>query len=84
MPLLAPLFALLPPETRRLMDGIPALIEKTFPLPGRFRSALPSDVAELSRLLTSGRGERGLSYLGRPNLLSAYLRYFLPWNLYRL
>ena len=78
------MFDPLPPQARRLLDGIPTLIDKTFPLPGRFRSALPSDVAELSRLLTSGRGERGLSYLGRPNLLSAYLRYFLPWNLYRL
>ena len=78
------LFAPLPRETRRLLDGIPALIDKTFPLPGRFRSKLPSDIAELSHLLTSGRGERGLSYLGRPNLLSAYLRFFLPWNLYRL
>jgi SAM-dependent methyltransferase len=78
------LFDPLPPETRRLLNGVPALIDKTFPLPGRFRSALPTDVTELSRLLTSGRGERGLSYLGRPNLLSAYLRYFLPWNLYRL
>jgi hypothetical protein len=78
------LFAPLKPEIRRALDGIPALIDKTFPLPGRFRSALGGDVAELSRLLTGGRGERSLSYLGRPNMLSAYLRYFLPWNLYRL
>jgi len=78
------LFAPLPPQTRRLLDGVPALIDKVFPLPARFRSSLPKDVAELSRLLTSGRGERGLSYMGRPPLLSAYLRYFLPWNLYRL
>jgi hypothetical protein len=67
-----------------LLNGIPALIDRVFPLPARFRSSLPKDVAELSRLLTSGRGERGLSYMGRPPLLSAYLRYFLPWNLYRL
>ncbi|MDR0443009.1 MAG: small ribosomal subunit Rsm22 family protein [Treponema sp.] len=60
------------------------MIEKTFPMPGRFRGALPSQVAELSRLLTGGRGDRSLSYLSRPNFLSAYLRYFLPWNLYRL
>jgi hypothetical protein len=78
------LFASLVPETHRLLKGIPALIDKTFPLPGRFRSSLPADVAELSRLLTSGRAERGLSYLGKPSLLSAYLRFFLPWNLYRL
>jgi hypothetical protein len=41
-------------------------------------------VAELSRLLTSGRSERDGGYLGRPGLLSAYLHYFLPWNVYRL
>ena len=78
------LFSPLSDEARRALDGTLALVEKTFPLPGRFRAKLPSDIAELSRLLTSGRGERGLSYLGRPNLLSAYLRFFLPWNLYRL
>jgi len=78
------LFAPLPLQTRRMLDGIPVLIDKVFPLPARFRSALPKDVAELSRLLTSGRGERGLSYMGKPPLLSAYLRYFFPWNLYRL
>ena len=74
----------LPTETRGILNSIPALIDRTFPLPGRFRSALPSNVAELSRLLTGARGERSLSYLSRPNFLSAYLRYFLPWNLYRL
>jgi hypothetical protein len=78
------IFAPLQSETCHLLNGIPALIDKTFPLPGRFRSSLPADVAELSRLLTSGRGERGLSFLGKPSLLSAYLRFFLPWNLYRL
>jgi hypothetical protein len=60
------------------------LIEKTFPMPGRFYSTLPSQVAELSRLLTGARGDRSLSYLSRPNFLSAYLRYFLPWNIIRL
>jgi hypothetical protein len=78
------LFAPLPPQVRLLLDGIPALIDRAFPLPARFRSSLPKDIAELSRLLTSGRGERGLSYMGRKPFLSAYLRYFLPWNLYRL
>jgi ribosomal protein RSM22 (predicted rRNA methylase) len=67
-----------------MIDQIPSLIDKTFPIPGRFKSALPSDIAELSRLLTNNRGSRSLSYLTRPNFLSAYLHYFLPWNLYRL
>jgi hypothetical protein len=78
------LFSPLPPETGRMLDDILPLVEKTFPLPGRFRQALPRDVAELSRLFTGGKNERSLSYPGRPGPLSAYLRYFLPWNLYRL
>jgi len=71
-------------ETQNLLNNLPALINKTFPIPAQFRGKLPSDIAELSRLLTNKRGERSLSYLGRPNFLSAYLHYFLPWNLYRL
>jgi ribosomal protein RSM22 (predicted rRNA methylase) len=71
-------------ESKQILNSVPGLINKTFPIPGRFRSALPSDIAELSQLLTNNRGERSLSYLGRPNYLSAYLHYFLPWNLYRL
>jgi len=68
----------------QLLHSIPALINKTFPIPVRFKSKLPADIAELSRGFTNKRGERSLSYLGRPNFLSAYLHYFLPWNLYRL
>ena len=78
------LFAPLPDECRMTLDRLPCLIDKVFPLPERFRIGLPQDVAELSRLLTSGRPERGASYLGKPALLSAYMRYFFPWNIYRL
>jgi hypothetical protein len=71
-------------ETKKTPGSLSSLIDKTFPMPGRFHSALPSQVAELSRLLTGERGDRSLSYLSRPNYLSAYLRYFLPWNILRL
>jgi hypothetical protein len=66
------------------MEKLFALTDAVFPVPARFRSRLGRDVAELSRLLTSARGERGASYLGRSAMLSAYLRCFLPWNVYRL
>jgi len=81
---LTSLFPPLSAETRRTLDSLPGLVDRVFPLPLRFRAGLKRDVAELSRLLTSGREDRGASYLGRPGLLSAYLRYFLPWNIYRL
>jgi hypothetical protein len=78
------LFPPLTEEARLLMDRLSAQADKTFPIPRRFRQALIRNVAELSRLLTSGRGELRESYLGEGALLSAYLRYFLPWNVYRL
>jgi hypothetical protein len=71
-------------QARGDLEALSTLIERAFPVPARFRRTLPSDVAELSRLLTSARGERTLAYLNQPPLLSAYLRYFLPWNVYRL
>jgi hypothetical protein len=78
------LFPPLTEEARGLMNALPALVDKTLPMPARFRPGLSRTVAELSRLLTSGRGERSESYLGEAPFLSAYLRYFLPWNVYRL
>ena len=78
------LFPPLPEQIRRELNLVPDIVNKVFPVPARFRSALKHDVAELSRLLTSGRDERNASYLGRPAMLSAYLNYFLPWNIYRL
>ncbi|MCL2232093.1 MAG: rRNA methyltransferase [Treponema sp.] len=78
------LFPPLSNETRRTLICLSGLIDKVFPLPGRFRAGLPRDVAELSRLLTADRQDRSASYLGKPALLSAYLRYFMPWNIYRL
>ena len=67
-----------------MLEKLLSLIEVTFPIPGRFREKLCYDIADLSRLLTAARGEREGGYLNRPNMLSAYLRYFLPWNLFRL
>ncbi|MDR1787752.1 MAG: rRNA methyltransferase [Treponema sp.] len=78
------LFPPLAKETRRALDTLQGLIEKTFPLPARFRRALPAETAALSRLLRTGAEERRRDYLSRPGNLSAYLRYFLPWNVYRL
>jgi len=75
---------MLQPESQKIINAIHDVIAETFPIPAKFRSKLPSDIAELSRLLTNKRGDRSLSYLARPNLLSAYLYYFLPWNLFRL
>lgn len=64
----------------RLLDAVDA----AFPVPPRFRAGLPRDVASLSLALTAERSDRDGGYLGKPAELSAYLRYFLPWNVFRL
>ncbi|MDR1215179.1 MAG: small ribosomal subunit Rsm22 family protein [Treponema sp.] len=79
-----PLFSPLSSEIRRALNNIPSLVDEVFPLPRQFKRALPHDVAELSLSLTAERGTRRLSYLTSPPMLSAYLRYFLPWNVFRL
>jgi hypothetical protein len=78
------LFPHLGAETSLALEGFLHLIDRTFPLPRRYAGRTPRDIAELSRLFTSAQGERTETYLGKPGILSAYLRYFLPWNLYRL
>jgi hypothetical protein len=71
-------------ENSRLQERLLALIDTLFPVPQRFHDAIPNAVQDLSRLLTSGRSALNGAYLGQPALLQAYLRYFLPWNIYRL
>jgi hypothetical protein len=72
------------PSLDEALENLPSILDRLFPIPPRFQARLPGDLAELSRLFTSGRGERGGGYLGRAEFRSAYLRYFLPWNLYRM
>ena len=71
-------------KTEASLKDLALAVDKAYPIPGRHKNKLKFDVAEISSLFTHSRQERGVSYLGKPNLLSAYLRYFLPWNVYRL
>jgi ribosomal protein RSM22 (predicted rRNA methylase) len=78
------LFVELTKELQADFQNLLKVIDNTFPLSAKHRSGLPNDVAELSRQLTSGRSDRVDGYLGKAASLSAYLRYFLPWNVFRL
>jgi SAM-dependent methyltransferase len=77
---------LLPPAPASLAQGLlalPAALDIVQPLRPRHRAQLPSQVAQLSEWLTTAREDLPRDYLSRPALLTAYLHYFLPWNLYR-
>jgi SAM-dependent methyltransferase len=76
----------LPPAPQSLARGLEELLpalEAAQPLRPRHRNELPGLIAQLSECLTTDREGLPRDYLSRPALLSAYLYYFLPWNLYR-
>lgn len=72
------------PELAAVLEKVPAALAKAVPIPPGHRGELPAAVRELSRLLTSERGERSRSYWSAPRLAAAYLYFFLPWNIFRL
>ena len=63
---------------------LPEALAKVWPLNTAHRRSLPDDVAHLSRLLTTERAGLARPYWSSPASISAYLYYFLPWNLVRL
>lgn len=79
-----PLFAPLPREGAELLDGLSEALHHVRPLSAAHRRSLPEDIARLSRLLTTERAGLARSYWTSPAAISAYLYYFLPWNLLRL
>lgn len=59
-------------------------IVKAAPIPAAHSRGLPHAIRDLSALLTEDRSAMHRPYWASKNLFSAYVHYFLPWNLYRL
>jgi len=72
------------PELAAVLDAVLAALAKAVPIPAGHRKDLPPAVRELSSLLTAERGGLSRSYWSAPRLASAYLYFFLPWNIFRL
>jgi hypothetical protein len=71
-------------EFLALMAELPRHLDAAMPMRRQHRRELPGDIRHLSHLLTDERGDLRRDYLADPAALSAYLRYFLPWNIHRL
>ncbi|MBR3881286.1 MAG: hypothetical protein IKJ34_06825 [Mailhella sp.] len=59
-------------------------IDEVMPMNGAQRRDLSMACRDLSAMLTTDRDSLDRPYWTAPRLTSAYLRYFLPWNLVRL
>ncbi|MDR1363975.1 MAG: rRNA methyltransferase [Spirochaetaceae bacterium] len=78
------LFPPLKPAACDEMERLLPAIDAAFPLKRRFLLELPKNIERLSSLLTKERSGLTSGYMSDPALLHAYLRYFLPWNVFRL
>ncbi len=54
------------------------------PIPRGHQRDLPFAVRDLSRMLTTERGNLHKPYWAAPRFLSAYMHFFMPWNVFRL
>ena len=79
-----PLFSPLDAFCRNALAQLPKALDAVMPLSRNHRADLPEAIRDLSAMLTYERGGLGRSYWSAPRYVSAYLRYFLPWNLVRL
>jgi hypothetical protein len=71
-------------ESLAILEKLGPVLDEAAPLQAKHRAALKGDIRQLWEDLTSDRESRSVDYLGTPSALSAYLHYFLPWNVFRL
>ncbi|WP_245628683.1 ASKHA domain-containing protein [Salidesulfovibrio brasiliensis] len=77
------LFPPLEPEIAETLEAVGPALREAYPLKGKHFRFLPGNIKDMSRSLTTDRSEARKIYMSEGKFLSAYLYYFLPWNLYR-
>ena len=80
-----PLFAReIPQDERDILNHFDSIIASVHSLSGKQQVQLAQDIRILSHKLTDERSNRRVGYMNESSSVSAYLSYFLWWNLVRL
>ncbi len=74
----------IPQDAQSIVENFSEIISSTHPLNSKQWQSLPKGIRELSHYLTDERGSRRVGYMNQTTALSAYVHYFLWWNLVRL
>ena len=74
----------IPEDAAKIIANFDKVIEDVMHLSGKQKVTLPAAVKNLSHQLTDERGTRRLGYMNEASFLSAYVNYFMWWNLVRL
>lgn len=76
--------ASIPEDAEEILRDFDKIVSTTHPLNSKQKALLPQQILALSHNLTDRRGERRMGYMNETTALSAYVHYFLWWNLVRL
>ena len=71
-------------QSRVILEDFDSLLQSILPLNSRQLAMLPKDIAEVSHQLTDRRETRRIGYMNQKSQNTAYLRYFMWWNLERM
>lgn len=74
----------LPKDAQKILQDFDQIAQAAMPANSKQLVALPKQIRELSHQMTDDRGSRRLGYMNEKTFLSAYVRYFMWWNLVRL
>lgn len=74
----------LPADAKKILQDFDQVAQSAMPANSKQLVIIPKIIRELSHQMTDDRGSRRLGYMNEKTFLSAYVRYFMWWNLVRL
>ena len=72
-----------PPESKKIIEHFDEIIADTRGLSGKQKVSLYGAIKNLSHQLTDDRNSRRVGYMNDASSISAYISYFMWWNLVR-
>ncbi len=73
-----------PPESKKIIEHFDEIIADTRGLSGKQKVSLYGAIKNLSHQLTDDRNSRRVGYMNDASSISAYISYFMWWNLVRM
>lgn len=74
----------IPEESRKIIQEFDKIVADVRGMSGKQKVSLYGAIKNLSHQLTDDRNSRRLGYMNSANYISAYINYFMWWNLVRL
>ena len=74
----------LPADAKKILQDFDQVAQSAMPANSKQLVIISKIIRELSHQMTDDRGSRRLGYMNEKTFLSAYVRYFMWWNLVRL